>query len=101
SSSTGRSCAASSGRSWESRVKGGRSRAVLHALRAGLGGAVRAAIEGSRLLHPVPDDLDAAVRAGRGQGVDGALERVKRLHLAPDRRNREGFVVVIAADITP
>ena len=68
------------------------------AARAGLPRAMNAAEEHPVRLHPVTDDLAAAVLTHRRHLVDRALERVERVDV-PRRVHLEAQPVVVAADL--
>src|SRR5262245_27678420 len=57
--------------------------------------AVRAAVHFSIVLHAMTDDTATAMGARRREHMHCALERVERKRPAVDRRNGEGFVVVV------
>lgn len=65
--------------------------------RASHPGAMGAAVNRAIRLHPVADDLDAAVLARWGEGVDGALEAVEHVRLVARHAQLKRLVVLVAA----
>src|SRR6478672_10742104 len=74
------------------------SDAVVDAHHARVLGAARAAVERVVVLGAVADDAAAAMRAHRREALDRTFERIERA-AAERSGEREGLVVVVAADV--